>query len=104
MSINILILILGMAVVTYLPRALPAFVIDRLKFGSKFEKFLKLIPFTAMTSLIVPSILTVDAERWYIGAIGGIIAIIFACFKKIPTAAVVLISVISIMLIYSIGF
>lgn len=46
-------LILGMSLVTYVPRALPAVVIEKLKFGRKTEKFLKLIPYTAMAAAIL---------------------------------------------------
>lgn len=58
---DILLLVLGMAAVTYLPRALPAVLIEKLHFGPKLEKFLQLIPYTAMAALICPGIFTVDA-------------------------------------------
>lgn len=54
MRTDILIMILGMTLVTYIPRALPAVLIGKLKFRPKFEKFLKLIPYTAMAALIFP--------------------------------------------------
>jgi len=52
MNYPIILMILGMAIVTYIPRALPAAVIHRLKFSPKVEKFLRLIPYTAMAALI----------------------------------------------------
>ena len=97
---NIYLLILGMMLVTYIPRLLPSFLVGRLKYGKRFDKFINLIPYTAMSALIFPGILQMDASRWYVGAIGGMIAIILACFKKIPSAAVVLISVLSVMAVY----
>ena len=97
---NIYLLILGMMLVTYIPRLLPSFFVGRLKNGKRFDKFINLIPYTAMSALIFPGILQMDASRWYVGAIGGMIAIILACFKKIPSAAVVLISVLSVMAVY----
>ena len=51
---SVLLMILGMAAVTYLPRALPAIWMERLHFGPRFEKFLNLIPYTAMAALIFP--------------------------------------------------
>ena len=63
MNAEIIFLILGMAVVTYIPRAIPAVLIDKMKFGPKIEKFLKLIPYTAMAALIFPGVLTVDSEK-----------------------------------------
>ena len=97
---NIAILILCMMLVTYIPRVLPAFVVEKTRFGKRFGKFINLIPYTAMTALIFPGILGVDAERWYIGAIGGVIAIALACFKKIPSSLVVLASVLAVMVTY----
>ena len=97
---NIALLILCMAVVTYLPRAIPAFVVDRLKFGKRFGKFINLIPYTAMTALIVPGVFSADAQRWYVGAIGALVAVVLSCIKKIPSAVVVLASVLSVMLVY----
>ena len=55
---EVLLIILGMTAVTYIPRALPAVILDKLKFSAKVEKFLKLIPYTAMTALIFPGILS----------------------------------------------
>ena len=97
---NIYLLILGMMLVTYIPRLVPSFFAGRMKFGKRFDKFINLIPYTAMSALIFPGILQMDAAHWYVGAVGGMIAIILACFKKIPSAAVVLISVLSVMAVY----
>ncbi|MBO7310019.1 MAG: AzlD domain-containing protein [Clostridia bacterium] len=97
---NIALLILGMCLVTYIPRVLPAFFADKMNFGKRFEKFIGLIPYTAMTALIVPGILSVDADRWYVGVIGGIVAIALGCIKRIPSSVAVLGSVLSVMAIY----
>jgi len=98
--VNIPLLILGMALVTYLPRLIPSLIIDKVSFGKRFEKFIRLIPYTAMAALIVPGIFSADAERWYIGIIGGAVAVTLACFKKIPSSVVVLGSVLAVMLVY----
>ena len=52
MRTDILILILGMMLVTYIPRMLPAVLLEKLHFGPKAEKFLQLVPYTAMAALI----------------------------------------------------
>ena len=44
MRLEIIILVLGMALATYIPRALPAVFLDRMKLGPKVEQFLNLIP------------------------------------------------------------
>ncbi len=97
---NIWLLILGMALVTYLPRVIPSFVVDKMKFGKRFGKFINLIPYTAMTALVFPGVFGTDAERWYIGVIGAVAAILLSCVKKIPTAAVVIASVGVVMATY----
>ena len=97
---SIPILILGMALVTYLPRVIPSFIVDKLHFGKRFGRFINLIPYTAMTALIVPGVFTMDSGRWYIGAIGALVAIMLSCVKKIPSAVVVLASVLSVMVVY----
>jgi branched-subunit amino acid transport protein len=81
MNYPIIFLILGMAVVTYIPRALPAVVVDRFEVSPKVGKFLRLIPYTAMAALIFPGILTVDPERPDIGIVGGAAAGILAWLK-----------------------
>lgn len=81
-SSKIAILILGMTVVTYFPRALPAILVQKMNFGAKMEQFLKLIPYTAMAALIFPGVLWVDANNPYIGVVGGAIAAIFAWRKQ----------------------
>ena len=83
MNIEILLLILGMTAVTYIPRAIPAVLIDKMKFGEKFEKFLKLIPYTAMAALIFPGVFTTDPDRLYIGIVGALTAGVLAWFKKL---------------------
>ena len=74
MRLEIILLILGMAAVTYIPRALPAVIIDKLHFGPKVEKFLKLIPYTAMSALVFPGVFAVDAARPEIGLVGCAVA------------------------------
>lgn len=81
-DVKVLLLILGMALVTYIPRAIPAVWLERLHFGPRFEKFLNLIPYTAMAALIFPGVLSVDAARPWIGLIGAAAAAIPAFFRK----------------------
>ena len=71
---NITLLIILCALVTFIPRVIPAIFMERLNFSPKFEKFLNLIPYTALAALICPGVLTVDPNLWYIGLIGAVIA------------------------------
>ena len=99
---NYLLLSVFMMLVTIIPRILPGFLLDKLTLGAKAKKFLNLIPFTAMSALIFPSVLSVDGERWWIGAIGALIAIGLSLVKKMPTFIVVIASVLALMGIYAI--
>lgn len=83
MRTEALILVVGMALVTHIPRALPALFLEKLRFGPAVEKFLNLIPYTAMTALIFPGVLTVDAAHPVIGIAGGLTALLLA-WRKCP--------------------
>lgn len=89
---KIFLLLLGMTAVTYIPRAIPALFVDKLHFSPKMEKFLKLIPYTAMTALIFPGVFTVDTANPAIGIAGGAAAVILA-YKKCPVILCVLVAV-----------
>ena len=71
MRTDILLLIAGMTLVTYIPRMLPAVLLEKLHFGPKVEKFLQLIPYTAMAALVFPGVVTLDPARPYIGLAAG---------------------------------
>ena len=96
---KIFLLLLGMAIVTYIPRAIPAIFVGRLKFPPKVEKFLKLIPYTAMAALIFPGVFTADAERPIIGIVGGAVAGLLA-WKKCPVMVCVLAAIAADFLLY----
>lgn len=102
MNYPMILLILGMSVVTYIPRALPGVLIERLKFSPKVEKFLRLIPYTAMAALIFPGIVTVDASRPEIGIAGGLSAGILA-WLKCPVIVCVVGAIAVDMLLYLMG-
>lgn len=95
------VMILGCAIVTFIPRLIPAIFVGKINFGRKTEKFLDLIPYTALTALIVPGVLTVDEQLWYIGLIGAIIAAGLS-WKKVPLGAIVIITVVVLICVYSI--
>ena len=97
----VMLIILGCAVVTFIPRLIPALFIDRLNFSPKFEKFLNLIPYTALAALICPGVLTVDPNMWYIGLIGAVVAAGLA-WKKVPLGAIVILTVVILIAVYSI--
>lgn len=82
-------LLFGMAAVTYLPRALPVFLMEKLKFGGRFQKFLSLLPYAAMSSLIFPGVFAVDAAHPLFGIVGALAAVLLA-LRKCPLIVCVL--------------
>lgn len=93
--------VIGCALVTFIPRLIPALFIDKLNFSPKVEKFLNLIPYTALAALICPGVLTVDNQLWYIGLIGAVVAAGLA-WKKVPIGAIVILTVMILITVYSI--
>lgn len=78
---NYLALILGMAVVTYLPRLLPALIRGRDRFPAWFRKWLQGIPPAALAALIFPGILQVNPEHPRVGLVGGGAALLLSLLR-----------------------
>lgn len=102
-SSKITLLIAIMAVLTYLPRAIPAVLVDKLKFGPKINKFLNLIPYTAMAALIFPGVFTVDANNYAIGIVGVAVAALLA-WRKCPVMVCVLAAIAADFVLYMFVF
>ena len=100
-GVKVLILFLGMTAVTYIPRAIPAVLLEKIKFGKKLEKFLKLIPYTAMSALVFPGVFTVDEGNPAIGIIGGAVAGVLA-WLKCPVMVCVLGAIAADFIMYSV--
>lgn len=99
MRAELILLCFGMMAVTYLPRALPAALVDKLKFSPRVEKFLKLIPYTAMAALVIPGAFTVDAARPEIGIVGILVAGLLA-WRKLPMMVCVIGAIVADFLLY----
>ncbi len=78
---EIYLLIIGMAVVTYIPRVLPAFLTDKIAFKGRAKKFLSLLPYAAMSALVFPGVFSVDDAFPLYGIAGGAVAALLAYFK-----------------------
>ncbi|MGM8213667.1 AzlD domain-containing protein [Virgibacillus sp. W0430] len=74
----IILIIIGMCLVTMIPRFIPAFIVDKLMFREWINKWLQAIPYAALGALIFPGILTVNEAKPHVGLIGGIVAIVLA--------------------------
>ncbi|NLY85617.1 MAG: AzlD domain-containing protein [Tissierellia bacterium] len=65
-----LLLIIGMAIVTYLPRLVPLMALTNRKVNKKVEDFLSLIPYTSLSILIARGILTSNDEMILASIVG----------------------------------
>ncbi|TMN23013.1 AzlD domain-containing protein [Lentibacillus cibarius] len=74
----IIAIIIGMALVTMIPRVIPAFIVDKLQFRDWMNRWLNAIPFAALGALIFPGIMTVIPDKPVIGLIGGAVAVALA--------------------------
>lgn len=74
-------IIVGMAVVTFLPRFLPAVLVNRFTPPKWFQNWLEYIPYAALGALIFPGILTVEASAPWIGLGGGLVALVLALLR-----------------------
>lgn len=59
---RVFILILGMAIVTYLPRFIPMYILTRLEIPPVVSAWLSYVPVAVLAALIVPGILTVNGQ------------------------------------------
>jgi len=78
MSTTTLIIILGMMLVTYIPRMLPGLLYDRYELPEILKKWLEYIPYAALGALIFPGI--IRGERPLPGLFGGLAAVVAALF------------------------
>lgn len=79
---NYIPLILGMALVTYLPRLLPLVILKKGTGNEDFKRFLTFIPYTSLSILIIRGILTSSNEMKIPTILGILTASIIAYFKK----------------------
>src|SRR5699024_273631 len=79
-NVMVYIIIIGMALVTMIPRFLPAFIINKFIFKKWFSYWLQLFSYCALGPLIFPAILEVKEGASHVGLIGGIVAIVLAYF------------------------
>ncbi|MBN8233610.1 AzlD domain-containing protein [Halobacillus kuroshimensis] len=71
-------MIIGMAVVTAVPRFLPAFIVDFATFPRWVDRWLNAIPYAALGALIFPGILTVKPDAPQVGVAAGLAAVLLA--------------------------
>jgi branched-subunit amino acid transport protein len=77
---NLFLAVLGVAIVTYLPRMIPMALLSNLKLPTFLKRFLGFIPYTALSALIFPAILS-STSSVESALLGGSIAVGLAYFN-----------------------
>lgn len=74
-------IIIGMAVVTAVPRALPAWLLERAKPSPAIEAWLAHVPYAVLGALIFPGIMTVNPDKPMVGLAAGVVAALLAWWR-----------------------
>lgn len=101
MSTSMLIIIIGMAVVTYIPRVLPLVTMNGKELPPKIKAVLQNVPYAALGALIFPGILFINENIWF-GIVGGLTALGVALLGA--NLIVVVVSSIGVLSVFSYFF
>lgn len=101
MDKTIILMIIGMGLVTYIPRMLPLVVFNSVKLSPFLQGVLKNVPFAILGALIIPGIFTINEDIWF-GIIGAVVAFVVAYLGA--NVIVVVLSSIVALSIYSFFF
>ena len=79
---NYIFLILGMTVVTYIPRYLPFAMMSRLELPPRIHQFLKYVPYATLGALILPGVFTATPEMPMASLVGIAFAFIYSWYRE----------------------
>ncbi|RSK26346.1 AzlD domain-containing protein [Bacillus sp. HMF5848] len=99
MNSNIVLIIIGMAVVTYLPRVLPLIALSGKDMPEFWQNVLRNVPYATLGALIFPGILLIQEGDIWFGIIGAVAA--FAVAFLGANVIIVVLSSIVVLSIYS---
>lgn len=91
-------MILGMGLVTYIPRMLPFVLFKGKELPAFFQGVLKNVPYATLGALIFPGILLIQKDIWY-GLLGAGVAFIAAFLGA--NVIVVVLGSIAVLAVYS---
>jgi branched-subunit amino acid transport protein len=98
MDKEIFLMIIGMGLVTYIPRMLPFVLLDRINLPPFLQGVLKNVPFATLGALIVPGIFLINEDLWF-GILGAVTAFLAAYIGA--NVIVVVLSAIAVLTVYS---
>jgi branched-subunit amino acid transport protein len=101
MSSQIIMMIIGMAAVTYIPRMLPFVLFRGKELPAFLQGVLKNVPYATLGALIFPGILFIQEDIWY-GLLGAAAAFLAAYLGA--NVIVVVLGSIAVLSVYSYFF
>lgn len=81
MGSQIVWMIIGMGIATYLPRMIPLVALQKLQLPSFLQNVLQNVPYAILGALIFPGILFIQDDIWF-GLVGAGVALILALFSS----------------------
>lgn len=93
-------LILGMMLVTFIPRLLPFLFVSEKKLPQRLDRFLSFIPYTALGALIIPGVFSATPQMPQASLLGIGFACVYAWLRGgiiIPVIGSVLVTFIVLM-------
>ncbi|MGM0841145.1 MAG: AzlD domain-containing protein [Bacillota bacterium] len=100
MNSAIVLMIIGMAIVTYIPRMLPFLVFKGKELPPFLQGVLKNVPFAVLGALIFPSILLIQEGNLLFGVVGTAAAFVIAFLGA--NVILVVVGAISVLSLYSV--
>lgn len=86
-SLSLLLMIIGMGLVTYIPRMLPLVALNTENWPERAKKMLSRVPYAVLGALIFPGILNAH-DNVFFSIIGGLVAVVLA-YVGLPLIVVV---------------
>ena len=100
MNSNVLMVIAGMALVTYLPRILPFYLFSKMNLSKRMMLFLKCIPYTALGALLLPDVFSAVEGNNAASLIGAVTAVVLTyLFKNMIVTVIGAIAAVYVVLI-----
>lgn len=79
---NIYFIIIGMMIVTYIPRVIPFFLINNTELPTPIKNFLEYVPYTALGALLIPGIFTSIPGNILAATLGFMFAIVYSFYRN----------------------
>jgi len=103
MNWELVLLIIGMGVVTYIPRMLPMVVLQNVQLPPFLHRFFQFIPAAALGALFFPGIISSAGEaNTMAAAVGGLVCVALAWFR-LNVMIVVMAGIIIVLFCQTIG-